>query len=91
MQAHTLDPKSAAKDYRIHPYCESACALFYEASQTVEKAIACKKTDLPIASLPSLCSVHCMQYAFVLQAKNAVDEAIGVCEPLLSDVLAHEA
>ena len=49
----------------------------------IEKAVSYYKTDQPEVSLPRLRSVRRLQYAtFVLQAKNAMDEAMtGVCTP----------
>ena len=34
------------------------CLCFVEASQTVEKAVSCRKADLPVAMLSSLCNIR---------------------------------
>ena len=65
--------------YFMYLMCFSLC-LFH-----------CKKTDWPVALLPSLHSIHCMQYEnFVLWMNNHCCGQTGTCKSLLPDVVAPE-
>ena len=72
-QGPTLDAKLAARVYQIDLHYH-----FVQASLTVEKAVLCYQVDRLVASLLSFCCcLQCMN--FVLQGKNAVNEAMDWC------------
>ena len=72
MQGPTLDAKLAAMGQ--NGLASSVCQLFVEASPTVVKAGSCYKADRL-----AVFSRH-LQYAnFILQGKNAANEATNGC------------
>ena len=80
-QGPTPDAKLAAMQGVPNRLASSLRPCFVEASLTVEKAVSCYKADWLVASLPIFVAFgRCLQYAnFVLQGKNAVNEATVRC------------
>ena len=79
MQGPTQDAKLAAMG--LNGLASSVHQLFVEASPTVKKAASCYKADRLVASLLSSAVYSCrLEYAnFMLQGKNAANEAMGGC------------